>query len=260
MTHNILNLYEIVYEICDYLPYPEMMRYTSLFKFKDKIRSNFTLKSYVMKRLYKDNVNPEMFCKALAELDGVIFGSYPLQAILGEVWEGDIDVLYKDYDYMDSLLINNVNVKKKLLETFSGNIVPLEWFENGIYSLDLQTGVKTTQGFKYTSLIGSATVFKLNDKEIQLIYSYAKDHNTILNSIDFDFNKIYFDGDKVHVPKNINLMDLRETTYHYNDNIDHLEHYARSKEFRTYKLTKRITKYTKRGFKIKIINPPSDSS
>lgn len=162
-----------------------------------------------------DDFKVDEFCTELKKSKAVIAGSYPLQVYHSKTWAGsDIDIFATD---IETLL--------PLLEKYYGKAVSIRKKEP--YSQSKERYADFTKCNVYD--------FMAPKIKVQLVHILELPNSTdIIERFDFDFCKIYFDGEKMYLNKSVKTMTCQyDESRHINKVTYH-----------------RMTKYEGRGFKI----------
>ena len=165
-------------------------------------------------RLKEDGIDAKSLINWLKYNKGIIAGSYILQIILGERWEGsDIDVYITHYN----------NTKPPNAEQLSNIVYKRKFYKNK----DILGVTEWSIGKKSDPII------------LQIMHINSLIHHNLTNFIDqydLDFCKVIFDGFKLNV---MYPDSVKTRTSVYNRITD----WNGRKEYRT-------QKYIKRGFKV----------
>ena len=192
------------------------------------------------KRLQEDigkKFYPDEFIQKLKDTHSCISGSYILQTIHDEKWEGsDIDIFTNDvkgngqamFDFLQNRLGNSKLIKKEYNEISQMPVM------QGNRKLDLT--IKSQEGYnKYDFVICKVYDFFVDQQKIQLIIMETKyyEHMDKVSPFDLDFCKVFFDGEKF----TINEAALKKEGVVCTGRVPSIKTYDR------------IMKYEKRGFK-----------
>jgi hypothetical protein len=272
----------LTYEICQYLNYFDMLALTSLSPDEELIQSLFPPKLYVNQRLVQLGINSKEFNSALIKSESIIAGSFPLQCLLGECWDSDLDIYNKtlqptygagyNYEWLEKYFQTDNNIievtKYSMYKTDE-----VTRYSNKRHSGDRDICKSDIRrliplgGYGKINTIQDVINFKINEFPCQFIshrprifMNRPEDRGyDVFDCFDFEFCKLKYDGKKLHVISDMNIIRNKTCTLtqkHVNDiflkNVGQKRSRCKSykKEDFDYLIEKRINKYRKRGFNI----------
>jgi hypothetical protein len=274
----------IIYEICQYLNYFDMLNVTELSLDKNLLRKIFSPEKYINDRLTQMGINAEEFNTSLIRSKSIIAGSFPLQCLLGELWNSDVDIYnnkltptYKynggapgyDFKWLEKYFQTRHN-KMKVTKVYEngGNEINVKYehkhrlgtANNTSYKIDTFTGI-----MQHTSKYNNASIrflidLKLNNNHCQFIIHqkvYAKNYTciTVFDLFDFEFCKLKYDGKNVHLIPNMNIIRNKKLLLkqkHIDNIFVNLDTSPQSRKLYDDQVDGRIKKYRDRGFNITI--------
>lgn len=288
MNYNKMN-YGTTYEVCCYLNYFDMLNVSKLFE-HELIQSIFTPEHYINQRLEYMGINSKEFNTSLVRSKSLIAGSFPLQCLLGEYWDSDVDI-YNDTINIHDQLYSHPDHEwlKETFQTKNNKIVINRLIGNrDVTSADYQEPINDNIKMMdnkccYRHLnIDYLIDMKINDIPCQWIFhhkssvdrkwfdvpSHEREGFDIFDYFDLEFCKLKYDGIKLHMIPDMNIIEKKKYTLtkayvnHIFDKCICVADYPRAEYENNYKMNKdeymrliakRVSKYRKRGFEIEII-------
>lgn len=257
---------DILCIICNYLNYFDMSKIADIFHC-EKIKNSFTPEKYINDRLKMMGINSKEFNDSLQRSNSIVSGSFPLQCLLGEYWNSDIDI-YNNHSvpYYHPNKNNNFydyRWLEKIFETNSNKIKVARIIkDDSMYEYEdkqLIESFNCDYGYCINGLhnINYLVDFDINKNQCQfIIYK-----NNILDKFDFDFCKLKYDGNKLYFIENMNIIKYKTITLKKNYIIDSYNqqfqnyHYDKDKRDEYIEKTlKRMDKYKKRGFVFNVLD------
>jgi hypothetical protein len=234
----------IVYEICQFLNYFDMLNITELSPDKDALRKTFSPQKYINDRLLYLGINAQEFNKSLIASGSFVSGSFPLQCLLGEFWDSDIDVYNNStkcpkHDEMKR--INNYIYPDEeyfYFGFFQGQSKIINpWLEKTFNSKHNKIGI---QQYFHPRTSSPDTIYdatQYNDKGLGSIVYHFYDHlninyvfdmeinkhpcqfivfndteDNVIDCSDFEFCKLKYDGKKVHMLSDMSIIKNKKYT------------------------------------------------
>lgn len=167
---------------------------------------NFFYRFLFQKRIELDTlgfVNGNEFCQKLKDTNSIVAGSYPLQVLLGEYYHSDIDIYFH---YIDNKINNDNQCFQRPLEQWLKSLNDDKAYKNWFLCHDEIYKKTLPHPISYTSNLYLKPIFNSNEvSDFNFIGVNQNEYNIfdcLLNSFDFSFVKICFDGE-IFLVKNI---------------------------------------------------------
>ncbi len=246
-------IHEIILHMESYKELYNFVKAINYLNIDDKIVKELG-KKLIMKRLKQlRGLDVDVFCQQLIENECIISGSFPLQCLLGEEWEGsDIDIYSKEYNEEYNIdHISSVYEPTQPIEFYLWNLyVDNHECDNlcGLGNGNLHNKHPECEHYAYDPLdIAYVVNYHIYNKNIQAIIVDKDVEEHVMKDYDLTFCQIIFNGKEIKFDQSwidiaLKIGILREL---YQANI--LKRIGHSKKA---SILRRIKKYNDRGFKI----------
>lgn len=209
--------------------------------------------TYMNTYLNDYDLNSDEFLNLINQNNGIIAGSFPLQILLEEKYEGsDIDIFFKDIIYNTGTAPYNLfpEIEKYLYTKFHVNHKVGEYIINDILRSKKYVLPKITINIIYTSVEPLDFIF--NSFDFSMCQTFIM--NNILYYNNMTLNKIGYLVNPITIPKKLNYYHKEINNYDIvivnNNTIQNNLYPLNIYEHLKQKLEYRTKKYINRGFKI----------